>query len=100
MINLGISSVPGQGGEEIPFDGLSEDVIENEGAAIKFNVDHPISQKPLSTEQQIKEIKAGLEWLSEQSKSETKILDELSAVAEKRPCNGRLRLQSGQSRVR
>ena len=34
------------------------------------------------TDQQIKEIKAGLKWLSEQSKSETKILDELSAVAE------------------
>lgn len=77
--------IPGQGGEEIPFDTLSEEAVDaTVGLTEKTGVDQPASPGPLSTDQQIKEIKTGLEWLSEQSHSETKILDELSAVAEKK----------------
>ncbi len=77
--------IPGQGGEEIPFDALSEEAVDATlGLTEKTSVDQPASPGPLSTDQQIKEIKTGLEWLSEQSHSETKILDELSAVAEKK----------------
>jgi murein DD-endopeptidase MepM/ murein hydrolase activator NlpD len=77
--------IPGQGGEEIPFDTLSEEAVDATlGLTEKTSVDQPASPGPLSTDQQIKEIKTGLEWLSEQSHSETKILEELSAVAEKK----------------
>jgi len=77
--------IPGQGGEEIPFDTLSEEAVDaTVGLTEKAGVDQPASPGPPSTDQQIKEIKAGLEWLNEQSHSETKILDELSAVAEKK----------------
>jgi len=80
------SGIPGQGGEEIPYDTLPEEAVEaTDGLTQKTGlVDQAASPGPLSTDQQIKEIKDGLEWLGEQSKSETKILDELSAVAEKK----------------
>jgi murein DD-endopeptidase MepM/ murein hydrolase activator NlpD len=79
------SGIPGQGGEEIPFDALPDEAIEaTDALAPQAGLDQPASQGPVSTDNQIKEIKAGLEWLGEQTKSETKILDELSAVAEKK----------------
>jgi len=79
------SGIPGQGGEEIPFEALSDEAVEaTDGLPQQAGQEQPVSPGPLSTGQQIKEIKAGLEWLNEQTKSETKILDELSAVAEKK----------------
>ena len=79
------SGIPGQGGEEIPYETLPEDVIEaSDGLVHPSGMDQPAFQGFVSTDRKIKEIKAGLDWLGEQSKLESKILEELSAVAEKK----------------
>ncbi len=79
------SGISGQGGEEIPYEVLTENVIEaRDGSTQKTGMDRSASLGFESTNQKIKEIKAGLDWLGEQSKFESKILEELSAVAEKK----------------
>ena len=81
----GVSVAPGQGGEELPYEGLPGDAFNGQ-----FGQDQgdgqggivPESPKGyLSTEKQIDEIEGGLDWLNRQTEVETKILEELSLVA-------------------
>ena len=79
------SGVPGQGGEELPYDIPSEEpTIPGDGSLQKSGMNKAVPQGPSSTERKITEIKTGLNWLSQQSKLESQILDELSAVAQKK----------------
>ena len=77
------SVVPGQGGEELPYEGLPGDsftgqVLQEDEASVPFP---EVSKSYLSTEKQIEEIKGGLDWLNQQTEVESKILEELSSVA-------------------
>jgi murein DD-endopeptidase MepM/ murein hydrolase activator NlpD len=79
------SGVPGQGGEELPYEMVPEDATEpSHGSLQKTGMNQYVSQGLLTTDRRITEIKAGLDWLSQQSKLESQILDELSAVAQKK----------------
>jgi murein DD-endopeptidase MepM/ murein hydrolase activator NlpD len=79
------SGVPGQGGEELPYDTPSEEpTMPSDGSLQKSGMNKAVPQGPSSTERKITEIKTGLNWLSQQSKLESQILDELSAVAQKK----------------
>jgi murein DD-endopeptidase MepM/ murein hydrolase activator NlpD len=79
------SGVAGQGGEEFPYETASGEVPAlTGGSAQKTGLDQAASHGFLATDRKISEIKSGLDWLSQQSKLESQILDELSAVAEKK----------------
>jgi murein DD-endopeptidase MepM/ murein hydrolase activator NlpD len=79
------SGVAGQGGEEFPYETASGEVPAlTGGLAQKTGLDQAASHGFLATDRKISEIKSGLDWLSQQSKLESQILDELSAVAEKK----------------
>jgi len=79
------SGVPGQGGEELPYEMTPEDATgPSDGPVQKTGMNQAVSQGYLTTDRKIMEIKAGLDWLSQQSKLESQILDELSAVAQKK----------------
>jgi murein DD-endopeptidase MepM/ murein hydrolase activator NlpD len=79
------SGVPGQGGEELPYEMVPEDAtVPSDGSVQKTGMNQAVSQGLLTTDRKISEIKAGLDWLSQQSKLESQILDELSAVAQKK----------------
>ncbi len=79
------SGVPGQGGEELPYEMVPEDAtVPSDGSVQKTGMNQAVSQGFLTTDRKISEIKAGLDWLSQQSKLESQILDELSAVAQKK----------------
>jgi murein DD-endopeptidase MepM/ murein hydrolase activator NlpD len=79
------SGVPGQGGEELPYEMVPEDAtVPSDGSVQKTGMKQAVSQGFLTTDRKISEIKAGLDWLSQQSKLESQILDELSAVAQKK----------------
>jgi len=79
------SGVAGQGGEEFPYETASDEATAlTDGSAQKTGRDQAASYGFLTTDRKISEIKSGLDWLSQQSKLETQILDELSAVAEKK----------------
>ncbi len=90
------SGLPGQGGEELPYeelpyDGLPEEIspessisIEKTGSAPEVSSAHEVSMLGSVMDRKISEIKAGLDWLSQQTELETQILQELSAVAEKK----------------
>ena len=77
------SLAPGQGGEELPYEGLPGDSM----SAPINQEDEPglpgpqLSKANLSTEKQIEEIEGGLDWLNQRTEVETKILEELSTVA-------------------
>ena len=79
------SGIPGQGGEEFPYETTQEEVAITKDRSVK-KVGLAQSDSPgfLSMERKISEIKSGLDWLSKQSELESNILDELSAVAEKK----------------
>jgi len=81
------ATLAGQGGEELPYDALPDE------AGLKLDVAEerlpPIGGTDLpkgllTTNRQIAEIKNGLEWLNQEAELESRILGELSAVAEKR----------------
>ncbi len=79
------SGVPGQGGEELPYEMAPEDAtVPSDGTVQKTDMNQGVSQGLFTTDRKITEIKSGLEWLSQQSKLESQILDELSAVAQKK----------------
>ena len=79
------SGTPGQGGEELPYEMVPEDAtVPSDGSVQKTGMNQAVSQGLLTTDRKITEIKAGLDWLSQQSKLESQILDELSAVAQKK----------------
>ena len=77
------SLAPGQGGEELPYEGFPGDSM----SAPINQEDEPglpgpqLSKANLSTEKQIEEIEGGLDWLNQRTEVETKILEELSTVA-------------------
>lgn len=79
------SGVPGQGGEEFPYESASEDTnMPANGLVQKTGLNQSASPGHITMGRKISEIKSGLNWLSQQSKVESKILDELSAMAEKK----------------
>jgi murein DD-endopeptidase MepM/ murein hydrolase activator NlpD len=79
------SGIPGQGGEEFPYEQAGEEVIvSSAGSAEKSSLDEATSPGHITMDRKISEIKTGLDWLSQQSKLESQILDELSGVAEKK----------------
>lgn len=85
------SGLPGQGGEELPFeempyDGLQEEASSSElKASIEKAVMSPeVSDSKSTMDRKISEIKAGLEWLNQQTELESQILEELSAAAQQK----------------
>lgn len=78
-----VSAVPGQGGEEIPYESLPENSFSGSMTQDdEESIPSPeVSKSNLSMERQIEEIKGGLEWLNQQTEVENKILEELSTVA-------------------
>lgn len=79
------SGVPGQGGEEFPYESGSEDgVATADGLDQNAKSDQGAFPGHVKMDRKISGIKSGLDWLSQQSKVESQILDELSAVAEKK----------------
>jgi murein DD-endopeptidase MepM/ murein hydrolase activator NlpD len=59
-------------------------MVPSDGSVQKTGMKQAVSQGFLTTDRKITEIKAGLDWLSQQSKLESQILDEFSAVAQKK----------------
>ncbi len=79
------SGVPGQGGEEFPYEQDSEDPQKTDASsAQQTRANQASNPGHVTMVRQISEIKTGLDWLSRQSKLESQILENLSAVAEKK----------------
>ena len=66
------SSVPGQGGEEFPYDGVS---VDEEAAATSQKAFSSSNEKGATTHEKIRDIEVGLQWIDAQSKVEKKILE-------------------------
>ena len=78
------SVVPGQGGEEFPYDGVSAGV-EVEDKIIGDSKSNTKLQGNLpTTHERIRDIEVGLRWIDAQSKIEKKILDTLLNTAKLR----------------
>lgn len=83
------SGLPGQGGEELPYeelpyDGLQEEASLESKPSIEKSRISEVSALDSTLDRKITEIKAGLEWLNQQTEFENKILEELSAAAQKK----------------
>lgn len=84
------SGLSGQGGEELPYeelpyDGTQEEMSPESSMSIEKTGPAPdVSKLSSAMDRKITEIKAGLEWLSQQTELEGQILQELSAVAQKK----------------
>ncbi|PJA78548.1 MAG: hypothetical protein CO149_03380, partial [Nitrospirae bacterium CG_4_9_14_3_um_filter_51_5] len=84
------SGLPGQGGEElpyeeVPYDGLHEEPSwEAKPANEKTRMSPEDSKLNSAMERKITEIQTGLDWISQQTELESQILEELSAVAQKK----------------
>lgn len=84
------SGLPGQGGEEVPYEELPYDSLQeatSSEATIsieKTRLGPEVSKLSPSMDRKITEIKAGLDWLSQQAELENQILEELSVVAQKK----------------
>jgi murein DD-endopeptidase MepM/ murein hydrolase activator NlpD len=79
------SGLPGQGGEELPYENLQEETSSEPSVSFERATFIPeVSKLVPATDQKITEINAGLEWLSRQSELESQILEELSAVAQEK----------------
>ncbi len=78
------SGVPGQGGEEFPYDPLEDMNMTDSVSDKKSHLEQGTLLGHSDTDRKISAIKTGLDWLTQQSKLESKILDELSDVAEKK----------------
>jgi len=81
------SDLAGQGGEELPYDGLQDEadvqpLVSNDRVSSVGVADG--SSAFLTTKRQIREIKVGLDWLNQETKFESQILDNLSSVARKK----------------
>ncbi len=81
------SDLAGQGGEELPYDGLQDEadvqpLVSNDRGSSVGAADG--SSAFLTTKRQIREIKVGLDWLNQETKFESQILDNLSSVARKK----------------
>ena len=78
------SGIPGQGGEELPYEMVTEEAtVASDGSVQKPGPAQSASPGQIMN-RKISEIKSSLKWLNNQSKLESQILDELSAVAEKK----------------
>jgi murein DD-endopeptidase MepM/ murein hydrolase activator NlpD len=79
------SGLAGQGGEELPYEGLQEETSFEAGLSIEKTGLVPEVSKSISiTDRKITEIKAGLEWLGQQTELESQILKDLSAAAQEK----------------
>jgi len=81
------SELAGQGGEELPYEALQDEngsQVETDIEGVPSAGSPTVSKGFLTTNRQITEIKVGLDWLSQEAELESRILDELSAVAEKK----------------
>jgi murein DD-endopeptidase MepM/ murein hydrolase activator NlpD len=79
------SGLPGQGGEELPYEGLQEETSSDSDLSIeKTGLAPEVSKSTSTTDRKITEIKAGLEWLSQQTELESQILKELSTAAQEK----------------
>ncbi len=84
------SGLPGQGGEELPYEelpynGLQEEASPESSISIeKTGLPPEVSKLGFAMDRKITEIKSGLDWLSQQTELESQILEELSAVAQKK----------------
>ena len=79
------SGVPGQGGEEFPYEQDLEDTQKTDNrSAQQTRANQASTSAHVTMVRQISEIKTGLDWLSRQSKLESQILEDLSVVAEKK----------------
>ncbi len=79
------SGAPGQGGEEFPYEPLADEgVATNKDSGQQASMDNAAKPGMISMNRKISEIKSGLNWLGQQSKVESRILDELTVVAEKK----------------
>ena len=103
------SGLAGQGGEELPYEGSPDEaefqpVVSNNRVSSLGVADG--SRAFLTTKRQISEIKVGLDWLNQETKFESKILEDLSTVAQEKaaqwastpsiwPVNGRLTSRFG-----
>ena len=81
------SELAGQGGEELPYEDLQDEVefqpvVSNDRVSSVGEAEG--SRAFLTTKRQISEIKVGLDWLSQETRFESQILEELSAVAQKK----------------
>jgi len=103
------SDLSGQGGEELPYEGLQDEtefqpIGSNDRVSSKGVTDG--SRAFLMAKRQIRDIKVGLGWLTQETEFESQILEELSTVAEKKaaqwastpsiwPVNGRITSRFG-----
>ena len=78
------SGIPGQGGEEFPYEMVSEETAVAIDGSVPKTGQAQAASPSLTMDRKISEIKSGLKWLNQQNKMESQILDELSAVAEKK----------------
>ncbi len=103
------SEIAGKGGEELPYEGLQDEAefqpVDSNDRVSSVGGDDS-SSAFLTTKRQISEIKVGLDWLSQETEFESKILEELSIVAQKKavqwastpsiwPVNGRITSRFG-----
>lgn len=79
------SGLAGQGGEELPYEGLQEETSFEAGLSTeKAGLVPEVSKSISTTDRKITEIKAGLEWLGQQTELESRILKDLSAAAQEK----------------
>lgn len=79
------SGLAGQGGEELPYEGLQEETSFEAGLSTeKAGLVPEVSKSISTTDRKITEIKAGLEWLGQQTELESQILKDLSAAAQEK----------------
>ena len=84
------SGLPGQGGEELPYeelpyDGLQEETSPESSISIeKTGLAPEVSKLGSTMDRKIMEIKAGLDWLAQQTELESQILETLSAAAQQK----------------
>ncbi|MCB9774262.1 MAG: M23 family metallopeptidase [Nitrospiraceae bacterium] len=84
------SGLPGQGGEELPYEEMPYDGLQEEGSSElkssieKTGISPEVSGSKSTMDRKISEIKAGLEWLNQQTELESQILEELSAAAQQK----------------
>lgn len=81
------SGLEGQGGEELPYEGFQgeaelQPIVFSDRVSSVGSADG--SRASLTTKRQISDIKIGLNWLNQGTKFESQILEELSAVAQKK----------------
>ena len=84
------SGLPGQGGEELPYEEMPYDGLQEEASSElkpsieKTGMSPEVSGSKSTMDRKISEIKAGLEWLNQQTELESQILEELSAAAQQK----------------